>query len=164
MHLLELLVVVAVLAVLLAAGWPALQELLLRQRAESTRLSLQSGLATARYQAIMRRALIGLCASPDGRHCGDDWSLGWIVYRTDGRRQPPSSTESILLHQSGLSSVRISAASSAGRPQLYFQPDGRSPGANLTLRICVDDRERSRVIVSNSGRIRSTRSRDTPPC
>ncbi|MFV1844634.1 GspH/FimT family protein [Stenotrophomonas maltophilia] len=164
MHLLELLVVVAVLAVLLAAGWPALRELMLHQRSESTRLSLQSGLATARYQAIMRSALIGLCASPDGHHCGDDWSQGWIVYRTKGRREPPSSVESILLHQSGLSSVRISAASSSGRPQIYFQPDGRSPGANLTLRICADDRERARVIVSNSGRIRSTRSQDGPPC
>lgn len=89
MHLVELMAVVAVLAVLLAAGWPTLHSMLLRQRADATRINLQSGLAAARYQAIMRRNLIGICASTDGHHCGDDWSQGWVIYRTSGRRAPP---------------------------------------------------------------------------
>ncbi|MEN4955229.1 GspH/FimT family pseudopilin [Stenotrophomonas indicatrix] len=164
MHLLELLVAVAVLAILLAAGWPTFQALLVQQRSEATRFNLHSGLATARTQAIMRRALVGLCASTDGRRCSDDWSQGWIVYSTGGRRQPPSSADAVLLHQSGLPNVSIRATSNSGRAQLYFQPDGRSPGANLTLRICADGRERSHVIVSNSGRIRSTRTRSDQPC
>ncbi len=88
MHLIEILVVTAVLAVLLAAGWPSLQALLLHQRAEATRFSLQAALATARSQAIMRRELIGLCASADGQRCGDDWSQGWIAYRAAGAWQP----------------------------------------------------------------------------
>ena len=84
MHLIEILVITVVLAVLLAAGWPSLRALLLHQRAEATRFSLQTALATARSQAIMRRELIGLCASADGHRCGDDWSQGWIAYRAAG--------------------------------------------------------------------------------
>ena len=164
MHLVELLAVVAVMAALLAAGWPSLQSLLLRQRADATRINLQSGLATARYQAIMRRTLIGICASTDGHHCGDDWSQGWIIYRAIGGRQPPSSADAILMHQTGFPNIKIRGATSSGRPQLYFQPDGRSPGANLTLRIYADGREHSRIIVSNSGRVRSTRTRTDRPC
>ncbi|MBO0396200.1 GspH/FimT family protein [Stenotrophomonas maltophilia] len=164
MHLVELMAVVAVLAVLLAAGWPTLHSMLLRQRADATRINLQSGLAAARYQAIMRRNLIGICASTDGHHCGDDWSQGWVIYRTSGRREPPSSADAILMHQAGFPNIRIRGTTSSGRPQLYFQPDGRSPGANLTLRICADGREHSRIIVSNSGRVRSTRTRTDRPC
>ncbi|QEU34050.1 prepilin-type N-terminal cleavage/methylation domain-containing protein [Stenotrophomonas maltophilia] len=163
-HLVEMLVVIAVLAVLLTVSWPAMRSMLLQQRSESTRFNLQSGLATARSQAITRRALIGLCASRDGHQCGSDWSEGWIVYKTDGGRKPPSSVNAILLHQAGHPNISIHATSNSGRPQLYFQPDGRSPGANLTLRICADGRERSRVIVSNSGRVRSTRSQTDQPC
>lgn len=164
MHLIELLAITAVLAVLLAAGWPSLQALLLRQRAEATRFSLQTALATARTQAIMRRELIGLCASADGLRCGDDWSQGWIAYRTTGSWRPPASADALVLHQAGRPDVTINAVSSSGRPQLHFQPDGRSPGSNLTLRICAKGREHSRIIVSNSGRIRSSRTRAGQSC
>ncbi|WP_345784128.1 GspH/FimT family protein [Stenotrophomonas sp. Sm10] len=77
---------------------------------------------------------------------------------------PPSSADAILMHQAGFPNIRIRGTTSSGRPQLYFQPDGRSPGANLTLRICADGREHSRIIVSNSGRVRSTRTRTDRPC
>ncbi|MCO5738666.1 MULTISPECIES: GspH/FimT family pseudopilin [Stenotrophomonas] len=164
MHLIEILVVTAVLAVLLAAGWPSLQALLLHQRAEATRFSLQAALATARTQAIMRRELIGLCASADGQRCGDDWSQGWIAYRAAGAWQPPSTADAIVLHQGGRPDVTINAASNSGRPQLYFQPDGRSPGSNLTLRVCVRGREHARIIVSNSGRMRSSTTRTGQAC
>ena len=82
----------------------------------------------------MRRELIGLCASADGQRCGDDWSQGWIAYRPQAHGSPihgrchcPASGRP--------SDVTINAASNSGRPQLYFQPDGRSPGSNLTLRV-----------------------------
>lgn len=142
----------------------SLQALLLHQRAEATRFSLQAALATARSQAIMRRELIGLCASADGQRCGDDWSQGWIAYRAAGAWQPPSTADAIVLHQGGRPDVTISTASSSGRPQLYFQPDGRSPGSNLTLQICVRGREHARVIVSNSGRARSSTTRTGQAC
>ncbi|MEE9876499.1 MAG: GspH/FimT family protein [Stenotrophomonas maltophilia] len=166
MHLVELMAVVAVLAVLLAAGWPTLHSMLLRHvRTPPVAQPAVQTFAAARYQAIMRRNLIGICASTDGHHCGDDWSQGWVIYRTSGRREPPSSADAILMHQAGLSEHQDPGnQASSGRPQLYFQPDGRSPGANLTLRICADGREHSRIIVSNSGRVRSTRTRTDRPC
>ncbi|HFL2182843.1 TPA: Tfp pilus assembly protein FimT/FimU [Stenotrophomonas maltophilia] len=57
MHLVEMLVVIAVLAVLLTVSWPAMRSMLLQQRSESTRFNLQSGLATARSQAIAAELL-----------------------------------------------------------------------------------------------------------
>lgn len=162
-HLTELLVVIAVLAVLLAASWPALQALLLRQRADALQLTLHASLSGARSEALRRRELIGLCASVDGLRCSDDWSAGWIIYRSGDQRGEPESPEAILIHHTGRSDISILALASSGRPQLFFQPDGRSPGANLTLRICAGNRLHGTLIVNNGGRTRSERvDRDTP--
>lgn len=92
MHLVEMLVVIAVLAVLVAAGWPALHPLLLRHRADALQLALHASLSSARSEALKRRELIGLCASDDGEQCSRDWSAGWIIYRSGrhrGHRHPP---------------------------------------------------------------------------
>ncbi|HIE5094171.1 GspH/FimT family pseudopilin [Stenotrophomonas maltophilia] len=163
-HLLELLAVVAVLSVLLAAGWPALQSMLLRYRADALQLMLHASLSAARHQALTRRELIGLCASEDGLHCTEDWSRGWIVYRSGERRQPPPSPDAILNHQHGRPDIRVRAQASSGRPQLFFQADGRSPGANLTLRICAGNRLHGRLVVNNGGRTRTERVERNLPC
>ncbi len=164
MHLAELLVVIAVLAVLLAATWPALQPLLLRHRADALQLTLHASLSGARSEALRRRELIGLCASVDGLRCSDDWSAGWIIYRSGDRRGEPASSEVILSHHTGRSDVSIHAQASSGRPQLFFQADGRSPGANLTLRICAGNRLHGALIVNNGGRTRSERVDRDAPC
>jgi len=164
MHLVELLVVVAILAVLLAAGWPALHPMLLRHRADALQLTLHASLSSARSEALMRRELIGLCASDDGEHCTLDWSAGWIIYRSGGKRGTPESREDILAHHQGRSDVSIVAQTSSGRPLLFFQPDGRSPGANLTLRICAGSRLHGRLVVNNGGRTRSERVDRALPC
>lgn len=163
-HMTELLVVIAVLAVLLAATWPAMQPLLLRHRADALQLTLHASLSGARSEAVRRRELIGLCASVDGLRCSDDWSAGWIIYRSGDQRREPASPEAILSHHTGRSDVSIHAQASSGRPQLFFQADGRSPGANLTLRICAGNRLHGALIVNNGGRARSERVDHDTPC
>lgn len=164
MHLTELLVVIAVLAVLLAASWPALQPLLLRQRADALQLTLHASLSGARSEALRRRELIGLCASVDGLRCSDDWSAGWIIYRSGDQRREPESPEAILSNHTGRSDISILARASSGRPRLFFQADGRSPGANLTLRICAGRQLHGKLVVNNGGRTRSERSNRNLPC
>lgn len=163
-HLTELLVVVVVLAVLLAASWPALQPLLLRQRADALQLNLHASLSGARSEALRRRELIGVCASVDGLHCNDDWSAGWIIYRSGEQRREPASPEAILVHHTGRPDIAVVARASSGRPRLFFQPDGRSPGANLTLRICAGGRLHGALVVNNGGRTRSERADRNAPC
>ena len=164
MHLVEMLVVIAILSVLLAVGWPALRPVLLRQRADALQLTLHASLSSARSEALKRRELIGLCASDDGEQCSRDWSAGWIIYRSGRHRGTPASAEDILTHHQGRTDIAIVAQASSGRPLLFFQPDGRSPGANLTLRICAGNRLHGRLVINNGGRIRSERVDRTLPC
>ncbi|MBH1642505.1 GspH/FimT family pseudopilin [Stenotrophomonas maltophilia] len=164
MHLVEMLVVIAILSVLLAVGWPALRPVLLRQRADALQLTLHASLSSARSEALKRRELSGLCASDDGEQCSRDWSAGWIIYRSGRHRGTPASAQDILIHPQGRTDIAIVAQASGGRPLLFFQPDGRSPGANLTLRICAGDRLHGRLVINNGGRIRSERVDRTLPC
>lgn len=164
MQLIELVTIIAVLSVLLAAGWPTLQSTLLRHRADALQLTLHASLSSARSQALIRRELIGVCASEDGHQCTDDWSAGWIIYRSGLRRGPPATPEAILAHHRGRDDVSILAHASSGRPLLFFQADGRSPGANLTLRICAGRHLHGKLVVNNGGRTRSERSNRDLPC
>lgn len=164
MQLIELVTIIAVLSVLLAAGWPTLQSTLLRHRADALQLTLHASLSSARSQALIRRELIGVCASEDGHQCTDDWSAGWIIYRSGLRRGPPATPEAILAHHRGRDDVSILAHASSGRPLLFFHADGRSPGANLTLRICAGRHLHGKLVVNNGGRTRSERSNRDLPC
>jgi len=164
MQLIELVTIIAVLSVLLAAGWPTLQSTLLRHRADALQLTLHASLSSARSQALIRHELIGVCASEDGHQCTDDWSAGWIIYRSGLRRGPPATPEAILAHHRGRDDVSILAHASSGRPLLFFQADGRSPGANLTLRICAGRHLHGKLVVNNGGRTRSERSNRDLPC
>lgn len=164
MQLIELVTIIAVLSVLLAAGWPTLQSTLLRHRADALQLTLHASLSSARSQALIRRELIGVCASEDGHQCTDDWSAGWIIYRSGLRRGPPATPEAILAHHRGRDDVSILAHASSGRPLLFFQADGRSPGANLTLRICAGRHLHGKLVVNNGGRTRSERSNRDLSC
>jgi len=162
--LLECLAVLTVVAVLAALALPAAAEMLNGLRADMLRMTLHTSLARARNEALTRRELVGVCASADGLQCGDDWSTGWMMYRSGGRRGPPASPSAVLAHHPGRSGLRLSALATAGRPLLFFQADGRSPGANVTLRICQGGQVRGEVVVNNGGRARSRRVSQPSPC
>lgn len=160
----ECLAALSVLAVVAALCFPALGSLLYSLRADALRMTLHTSLNRARYEAITRRELIGVCASADGLQCSPDWGEGWIMYRSGIHRRPPASAADVLAHHQERSGLQLSAHGTEGRPQLFFQADGRSPGANATLRICHDGRQLGQVVINNGGRTRSTRIVTPTPC
>jgi len=108
--LIELLVAVAVLAILLSIGMPSFQSMVAQNRATSAANELQSTLQFARSTAIARDERLGVPSPPPGTPqswrvtvCAADfgfspprcatgttavnWSGGWIVLQ-DGQTQP----------------------------------------------------------------------------
>lgn len=155
----ECLVAVAAVALLLGLALPDFQELLRRQRAATAMHLLSTQLVQARSTAITRRVPVTLCPSRgDGRcHDSPDWSSGWLLYRDPKRDTQPRSAQDILrdvqqpLHES------VQVRSSAGRLRVRYQPDGRSSGSNLTLRVCQGARLGGEIVVNNAGRVRTRR-------
>ena len=52
-------------------------------------------------------------------------------------------------------SERWQISSNRGRPQLRYLADGSSAGSNLTWTICRDGKPLQKLIIANSGRLRT---------
>jgi type IV fimbrial biogenesis protein FimT len=81
----EVMIGLAVLAVVILVSVPGGSMLIEHYRLKSTSSDLVNGLYLARSEAINRASTVRVCPSADGRSCrtDGDWSLGWLVY-SDG--------------------------------------------------------------------------------
>ena len=86
--LIELMVVIAIVAVLAAIGVPSFRQTLQSNRVQTEANDLVSAINTARGEAVTRSRPVTLCPSTDGATCsGDgDWSTPhqWIVFTDYG--------------------------------------------------------------------------------
>lgn len=164
--LVELLAVLAVSAILLGLALPGFQDTLRQQRTATAMHQVTAQLAQARNTAITRRTPVTVCPSlGDGRcRAEPDWSSGWLLYLDPARSDQPLDPGDILhnVHRPVHESVQV--LSSAGRLRVRYQPDGRSGGNNLTLRVCAGERLGGEVIVNNVGRARTRRPVAETPC
>ena len=77
--LIELMVTVAVLAILLTIAIPNYQMFVMNSRMASQTNDLITALSLARSEAVKRAANVTVCASSDGATCTGGWAAGWIV-------------------------------------------------------------------------------------
>lgn len=163
----ELMVCVALLAILLGLGVPAFASVIERVRVINSFHALTASLMSARLAAITRGAPVTVCPSADGRRCRTDlvWDEGWIVYFDPGRQGQPAYDGAVLQHVSTAHRGLV-IRSTPGRHRVRYQPSGWSGGNNLTLRVCVGRRPRhaGNVIVNLAGRARTRHfeALDTP--
>lgn len=86
--LVELLVTLAVFAILVGLAAPQLRTLLIRRTVSSQAESLSAGLRLARSEAIKRGQYVTMCASNNAESAtptclangASDWGSGWIVF------------------------------------------------------------------------------------
>lgn len=80
--LIELLVVLALVAVFLTLAAPSLTDMIQRSRVSSSVATFMMDLKFAKSTAMKRGQAVTVCASRDGLTCLDSnqWHLGWIVF------------------------------------------------------------------------------------
>jgi type IV fimbrial biogenesis protein FimT len=123
----ELMITIAVAAVLMGFAVPAVRQFLQSNRMTSQLNMLSSALATARNSAITQNARVLVCPSSDGSTCTGTtgWQNGWIAFidrNNDFTHSPSASgcnqdatTDCLLIRQQTLSgSNTLSAASGVG--------------------------------------------------
>ena len=84
--LIELMVVVAVVAILAALALPSFQQSIRSNRVATTTNEVLASFSLARTEAIKGIGVAGVCPSSDGSAtCANttDWGGGWVVWRTD---------------------------------------------------------------------------------
>jgi type IV fimbrial biogenesis protein FimT len=83
--LIELMVAIAVIAVMMGIALPSFQQSLRSNRVATSANEMLASLSLARTEAIRGLGRAGVCPSADGTTCAanTDWSGGWIVWRED---------------------------------------------------------------------------------
>lgn len=159
--LVELIIVMAVLAIAVSVGVPSFRDLIRDNRIVATSNELLAGLAMARTTAIQQNTRVRLCASDNPEaavpvcSAGNDWSKGWVVMADSDR-------------DGGAFEAKIAATPAVGAgvevignvgAVIIFQNNGLSPGNNGTLSVCDERkndpqgyRDMRNVVLSAAGR------------
>jgi type IV fimbrial biogenesis protein FimT len=117
--MMELLVAVAIAAVLFAIGVPMFRDVTLGSRLSAAANNLLSSVQLARSEAIKRNVNVTLCASSDGQSCAGagGWEQGWITIID------PADPDTVVQYQQGLP-PGYQMTQAGGTTDLVFQPIG----------------------------------------
>jgi type IV fimbrial biogenesis protein FimT len=87
----ELVITLTLVTLLAGLALPSFAALTARHRISVEINALFHAVHLARKESVMRRQVVSLCPSPDGRRCvpGRDWSAGWIMFNNRDRDEPP---------------------------------------------------------------------------
>jgi type IV fimbrial biogenesis protein FimT len=88
--LIELMVTVAIAALLLSIAVPGFSEMAIRNRLTTYTNDLITAINYARSEAIRRGLPVSICPSDDATSCSGDWSDGWIVFLNNNNDAPPA--------------------------------------------------------------------------
>ncbi len=111
--LIELMVVIAIAAILTGLAGPSILRMLSSNRVQSEASSFVSDLMYARSEAIKHGQSVSLCASSDGGSClaSGAWGSGWIVYYdTSACGTLPSTTSPATTASTTQTLLRVRAA------------------------------------------------------
>lgn len=107
--LVELMITVAVLAILAAIGFPSFQSVLRSNRVATGTNELIASLALARSEAIRNTVSSGICPSANGTSCNDDWSDGWLVWQDVDGNGNLDGTEPVLRYSQAKTGLVLSS-------------------------------------------------------
>ena len=109
----ELLITMVLIVLIGGLAVPSFSGSIARQRQRVEIDALFHAIHLARKESIMRRKVVSLCPSLDGRICSPnrDWSSGWLMFENKDRDSPPriDATEPVLLRHLVGDNVQISA-------------------------------------------------------
>ncbi|BCX88542.1 type IV fimbrial biogenesis protein FimT [Methylomarinovum tepidoasis] len=162
--LIELMVTVAMAAIVLTVGVPSFQALVKNNRLTTAANELVGALNLARSEAIKRGVRVTVCKSADGASCATsgNWEQGWIVFTDeDNDAAYDSASETLLRVQEAIEGQLTMTGNTNVADYISYVASGRSQltGGGFqagTITIC-DDRSGNvgkDLVLSSTGKIR----------
>jgi type IV fimbrial biogenesis protein FimT len=155
--LVEMMITLAVMAILLAIAIPAFESLIASTRLSTSTNDLLAAIAQSRSEAIRRGQRVVLCIQ-DPANAGQcinngGWEQGWMAFIDADRDGIPDPGEAITL-STARQPANINIPANGGQSTITFLPSGRVPAVN-TIRVCstsvaLSDDTRSRDISVNA--------------
>lgn len=172
--LIELMITMAILAILLAIALPSYRSLILRSTIASASNALVGDLSYARNEAITRGTMVSVCpanATADSCAGGKAYDNGWLIYTYEPGKAAAgtnynggSAAGNILLRRGKALNDMSVAAASAVVVSFGQQGQLRSGGTTLTFDVCAKpggtvastgSAPGSRITVNSLGRVSS---------
>ncbi len=131
----ELLLVIAVFAILMGIALPNLSTFIINQRVKNTSFEIYSSLVQTRSEAITRNASVTMAPVTVG-----DWTSGWSVTAPDG---------TVLRNQAALPNITLT-----GPPDVIYNGSGRlASGVAASFELTSSSTSTARCIaIDMSGR------------
>jgi prepilin-type N-terminal cleavage/methylation domain-containing protein len=155
--LIELMVTIAVAAILLAIGVPSLTSLYEGIRARSVISTIESSFVFGRSQAVSYGSRVSICPMTT-TSCGSDWTKGFSVFIDNGTLGSMDTTNGIadvVLRKVDAFNSNDIIKSDLSR--LSFNPDGLMANGNSgTFRYCpgaADSSSSEAISINSSGRM-----------
>jgi type IV fimbrial biogenesis protein FimT len=144
--LIELMVVIAIAAVLAALAVPSFQGMVASSNLTSTTNDLVATFARARSDAIRRGKRVTVCMSSDGATCTTSgaWTQGWIMFNDGNHAAAGATVESstdITIVSGALTNNIVVVAKANSMPYVSYSSDGQAKLMNGgsgagTIRVC----------------------------
>jgi type IV fimbrial biogenesis protein FimT len=161
--LIELMVTIAIVAILASLATPSLRELIIRVRLDGYANDLYSGINFARSEAIRLGVPVTLCVSTDGATCSTTagWEAGWLAFRdTNGDTKVDAGEEVLRTWPALRAGYTIQSANGLNR-SIQYRGQGYALSTG-TLTICeggnavgargiIISRTRPRMAVDGTG-------------
>lgn len=150
--LIELIAMVAVMAILLAVGVPSFTSAVKNSRTSGQYNDMVAALYLARSEAVKSASMVTVCARASDTQCGTDWNQGWIVY-LDEAFAPYAGAASIGNEDTILAlypaldgentvdfigSTNNTASAAAQRKYVTYAGTGQSNWRSATFAVCDD--------------------------
>ena len=136
--LVELMVTIAIAAILLGIAVPSFDGVMLSMKLTSYANNLVASTLLARSEAINRNAVVTLCVSSDGSSCRTGgWEQGWIVMcnTTDNTYCDPAGPNTMVIQSQPAVSSGWKITASGAISSVSFQPTGTGATAAV-LTVC----------------------------
>lgn len=157
--LVELMVTLAVLAILLGIAIPNMQQFVQNSRLRSQASELVGDLNLARSEAIRRGVSVSTCPTTNGTSCAGatSWESGWMSFTDMDASGTVNGTDTVLRVSATLGGTNT--LRTANRTFIRFSAQGYSVATADTFRVC-DSRGVNlarTVTVSPQGRVTSAK-------
>lgn len=151
--LIELMVTIAVLAILLSVAIPNYQSMVLTNRMAAQANQVITALNYARSEAVKRGTTATVCSTSGGAACAGstNWSTGWMVFADANGDGTVGAGEAVLRVWPALNTGNTLNAGDLNPERVTYTSTGFATGFNKTFRLC-DTRGKAdaRAIVINA--------------
>jgi type IV fimbrial biogenesis protein FimT len=136
--LIELMVVVAIVAVMLMIALPSFRTVTVSNRISSEVNTFVGDLQYTRSEALRRGATVSMCPSSNGSDClaNSNWHLGWIVFNDPDNSGTRTGTEAVLRRQLAFIGTDVMVSIPVATRRVTYNRDGfNNMDAILTLAV-----------------------------